>query len=106
MTAGRELDILIAKKVMGFTDIEMVHDFLLGKLKDDEFTYIPNYSTDIFPAWKVINELKKHHRIDISWNDNKWLVTLDGQDGWEKNGYDTVEEAICMTALKAVVEVI
>ncbi len=67
---GRELDRLVAEKVMGFKFIGpgLFKDgacvAMLPKNQDDA---VPNYSTDISAAWKIIDKLNN--------------------DGWEVNMY-------------------
>lgn len=65
MPAGRELDALIAEKVMGLkVDYEFDEvleprvPFLVDKY--DEWGYLPNYSTDIAAAWQVVERFESH----------------------------------------------
>lgn len=61
MKPGRELDALVAEKVMGFTKDEIgiwkQHEIGDGHLFS---TLLPEYSTDIAAAWKVIEMLDQH----------------------------------------------
>lgn len=63
MPAGREMDILVAEKVMGWTR-KYVGEFgnqiwdspSQGAYLEDA---IPNYSTDIASAWEVVEKMKE-----------------------------------------------
>lgn len=93
MKPGRELDALVANKVMGFqTDPR----FKVG----DE---CPHFSTSIEAAWAVVEKLLPR------------LISLRWCDGWEVNEFlpeeketyllgesDTAPHAICLAALAAV----
>ncbi len=91
MKAGRELDILVAQKVMGWSPIESTE-------------YCPWYSRDISSAWQVVVKLT---------SDMVWLSLLNYFGGWsaifdnrEHHGIQceasTAEVAICLAALAAV----
>ena len=100
MEAGRELDALVAEKVMG-AKVVFVEN-------------VPYYSTDIAAAWEVVNHLLCH-----GW-DEKYFFRLhyDNVDLWDASFYkesssdgggpdvwgtaDTAPLAICLAALKAV----
>ena len=105
MGAGRELDALVAKHVMGW-------DALLIKLRDKRLIPLPAYSTSISDAWEVAEKLS-----DLGWYTNierytrkNWRVTLDkfveegeSDDNIPSYGWsDTAPHAICLAALKAV----
>ena len=99
MKAGRELDALVAEKVMGLTE----EDWIAGP------TGLPRpYSTDIAAAWEVVEKLRGTHR--------PFLLSHDFQDGFMKwpvvivgfgavvvhEGQYGAPHAICLAALKAV----
>jgi hypothetical protein len=63
MNPGRELDLLVAEKVMGRT-VSDNPDPIIFKRGDFESHIsgpdtIPNYSTDISAAWEVVEKLRK-----------------------------------------------
>ena len=102
MKPGRELDALVAEKVMGWK-VAQVFD-----LKDTDGTNIangitpysigqrvPHYSTDIAAAWEVVG---KFEYIDVRRFKDHWGCTVYGQTVTGK----TAPEAICKAALLAV----
>ena len=111
MKAGRELDALIAEKVMGWKVDRIVEhnnttgDELLHIFGPDKF---PHYSTQIADAWLVVEKLGKddwtytivgnssYNRCDL----RKWL----SHNNWAHlySDADTAPLAICLAALKAV----
>ncbi len=127
--AGRELDALIAEKVMGWTLIKItpeqgrellnmesgysaaarVHlvtchlEGVWGQPDGSITRDLPLYSTDIAAAWEVVGELlKKHWYLRIECHQGRWFVWYDNQ-----NEADDLAEAeaaplaICLAALKA-----
>lgn len=102
MTAGPELDALVADKVMGLTVEKTVFgDFVIKMAYVNHV--IPHYSTDIVAAWEVVEKLKSQS-----------VVLNYGEDtqGWECSfivggkRYTSVRSiithAICLAALSAV----
>jgi len=126
MKAGRELDALVAEKVMGLAWDESRCRICGWGLKGsvDGGCVIDNccerpapmkradepgrYSTDIAIAWKVVEKLGE---MDLSFapddRDGTWDCSF-GWDGSENNPTcvyaPTAPEAICLSALKAVDE--
>lgn len=124
--AGRELDALVASKVMSL-DINRGHyetaetssgDPLciacgtVGDWSDDLFgdkPCIPHYSTDIAAAWQVVGKLTNPR---ISWEAGTWLASCDVRneppyEGWRivsarADGRDAAPLAICRAALAAI----
>jgi len=120
LAAGRELDVLLAEKIMGWT----VHhakeggwgappaNVRLGAISE----YIPAYSTDIAAAWEAVEKIgrrvaSKRCVVDfiLEWDhsENCWCA------GWAYYSYDgpqyefagkaeTAPLAICLAALDAV----
>jgi len=107
MKPGRELDALVAEKVMGWKAVQVFD------LKDTDGTNIangitpynigqrvPHYSTDIASAWEVVEEMQN----------NEWDFTLKNHKrkyeaifGTLYNAFaPTAPEAICKAALLAV----
>lgn len=106
MRAGRELDSLIATKVMGLTvqKDQVTRGLFADKKPDDPFDYfigttndrIPNYSTDIKDAWEVVEKLKCDNFIVLYLNQS-WAAGVSGV----RFGYgDTAAHAICNYALE------
>lgn len=106
MNPGRELDALIAEKVMG---LEIVH---LGEpskpfVKNFTGTSEPTeYSTDIAAAWEVVERLKdSEHAFGFELTQDQgelceWLAYFG--EGRFKAESETAPHAICLAALKAV----
>lgn len=108
MKPGRELDLLIADKVMGikFEDCKPV---AIG-FKDNDFKGL-HYSTDISAAWEVVEKvqsigrnLEMFHRVLPH---GKCYVAGFPAQGEQAGLYaakiqETASHAICMAALKAV----
>ena len=79
--AGRELDVLVAERVMGWHYIQHIDTFddLFGmttrttrrlvpddiqaepRMADMAYPSLPHYSTNIADAWKIINHLLNFH---------------------------------------------
>lgn len=109
MKTGRELDALVAEKVMGESS-GYTHS------RDNDFVVTcSRYSTDISAAWLVVEKLR-----DIGWSvavcgDNGWGCTFykvhtNGSEyiwaTWKEShgpiNADTAPLAICLAALEAV----
>ena len=110
MNAGRELDALIAEKVMGLAGVRDGKSWLYG----DNWTYhkkgvlclVPHYSTQIADAWQVVEKMKEHgadehNGITIMYDENRWYVEFP-LPSWEYAEAPTAPLAICLAALKAV----
>lgn len=120
---GRELDALVAEKVMGQRTIWFGREgdkslMLARTIELNEelrergemmFGYpgegdVPHYSTDIEAAWEVVETLKLlgiEVKFVGSWADKPWYCRL-RDDAFEFG--DTAPHAICLAALKAVGE--
>lgn len=120
--SGRELDALVAEKVMGLAPVEWRGDSLLY---GDQRTggRVPHYSTEIADAWQVVERVG----LDLLRTDDGWLamettgrgeirlpepvdknhpcfdgfvdVPIEGALGWAVA--KTAPRAICLAALKA-----
>lgn len=121
MKPGRELDALIAEKVMGITpDLKciacgstnlLIH-WLTGnnmygdctKNMDYKRTFIklPNYSTDISDAWLVVEKMGAYNdssfSLSVGLSYTEWCACFMGHKAWS----DSAPHAICLAALKAV----
>ena len=116
MEAGRELDALIAEKVMGLTlgpaPMSANFEITCVKLGDHEWRNISYYSTEIGAAWEVVEKLRgagwTFHVDDVGFNDateGEWRVMFtEATTGNEHVFADgkTAPHAICLAALKAV----
>lgn len=107
MDAGRELDALIAEKVMG-TFIPAGSN---PSLRDDawlnERGYLvwepPPYSTDIAAAWLVVEKLKQSYDIVDILFANHYVSCKVWKDFMiAEEDAETAPLAICLAALKAV----
>lgn len=130
MTPGRELDALVAEKVMGWKRLTYAQQYPtnINYSKDDRLTmhwhshdlqeqayaedcddyYAPELawspSTDIRDAWEVIYRLK-HLEPELVWSDEHqcWHMTLwKGANQGQMPGAATAPHAICLAALRAV----
>lgn len=121
MKAGRELDALIAEKVMGLTRhdesyvAEGVGKVLRFVWRDGGGTcvysgdmFLPHYSTNIADAWEVVEKLVStpgpngdHHSVQVDYSGGA-VVVIDENEDWQVSAIaGTVPLAICLAALKA-----
>lgn len=118
MKPGRELDALVAKKVMGWTkhrraageDVDYSFNWVPPEFRGDVAYWrpLPRYSEDIAAAWVVVSKLPCAH-LAVEWRDGRgweaWFAIWDSvkqdADVYEGLG-DTAPHAICLAALKAV----
>lgn len=112
---GRELDALVAEKVMG---LKPRNEFEGNTVVPPHYTvylrgntvYMPRYSTDIAAAWEVVEKMKEMGCVDIqALHGAHYQVQIDRYDGksWEtafveSTQGDTAPHAISLVALKAV----
>lgn len=103
MEAGRELDALVAEKVMGL-DCSWRCVTLDGTGRDrGPARRIKPYSTNIDAAWEVVEKLKENHTVNIHGYSDGWEVGLIGPGSAAVDGQaETAPHAICLAALKAV----
>src|SRR5919106_517365 len=91
MEAGRELDALVAEKVMGWPDYA-------------EKNHCPEYSTDIAAAWLIVEEFVPAYDLSLTWHNGAWETRfiLWGAPMQHYTGKGNSEMlAICRAALKA-----
>lgn len=122
MSQKRELDALVAEKLMGHT-VEWIggDPFLTGLVMYSEerggrfSTRAPHYSTDITAAWEVVEKMRNHPspRFQnlqlVAYCYNRTYATFDTEAfndydaaTWtEANGENSTALAICLAALKA-----
>lgn len=110
--AGRELDALIAEKVMGLKvdyEFEGFGGLRVPSLVDkyDEWGYLPDYSTDISAAWQVVEKFYSM-KLDKYSNGQEWRCYLvgvrDGKNADATGVADTAPLAVCRAALLVVLE--
>jgi hypothetical protein len=115
LVAGRELDTLIAEKVMDMEsagDDPMLQWGINGPMWKARSGYhwdrLPAFSTDIAAAWQVVEKLGGHLDI-IHWADSDtWQVNFGSRDGRrpytmpQDDWGETAPLAICRAALAAV----
>lgn len=106
MKPGRELDALVAEKVMGWkwdeasawspSGSKYARDY--PNMNGDSWWWLPEYSTDIAAAMKVLTHVMKSYRKKIS------IETYEGE-AWSIKPCGTssrsLPHAICLAALKA-----
>ncbi len=117
---GRELDALVAEKVMGLKIVVKVwgtgkkyRSFSVGepdyiyssdRPEGELINSVPRYSTDIAAAWEVVEKLGQHFQL-FSPTDNRpsWEARFrDGRFKLVTAEAATGPHAICLAALKAV----
>lgn len=113
MNPGRELDILVAEKVMGLPywidkRLPLTTELIA---RESARLMVPDFSTDIAAAWLVVEKLQTLEqwgtfRIQREYN-RKWNVGWKWSDmGASGCECESIEEsaphAICLAALKAV----
>jgi hypothetical protein len=103
MGAGRELDALVAEKVMGWKEPKKGS---LGELFPSQFNRTLRYSTDIADAWRVADksQLFSKHGFYLWFDGEFWCVgdTNGVNDCSPHTKGATAPLAICLAALKAV----
>jgi hypothetical protein len=126
MKPGRELDALIAEKVMGKKLPISVGWWTCDKLPEGSIEICPFYSTDIAAAWQVVEKIQttpikalefyefQIHETPIWDEEAKKHTKMGWEVGWGWYGCDSdfgfcisakaqaLPEAICLAALKAV----
>lgn len=111
MEPGRELDSLVAEKVMHIV-AEQDEKFKMDGYRVGKrwYSYIPFYSTDIsVVAWEVVEKMKSNNWNFVLSDDlyqDRWVATF----YWDPNQTpieaesNSAPEAICKAALLAVME--
>jgi hypothetical protein len=111
MEAGRELDVLVAEKIMGFSRFKQPsgqeiiarnaeHAATLG-LGVWLWDLVPNYSTDIAATFKVTEKFKEFQMLKVFFPDppvTRYVASF--KRGCEIEA-PTMAHAICLAALKA-----
>ena len=113
MKPGRELDALIAEKVMGWIVNRLSEQTMPPVLRGPgTFSAVDlhPYSTDIAAAWEVMEKLikiaKKIDKMSLPsiycLSAKHYRVSIDLEDRYIEGSANTVPHAICLAALKAV----
>jgi hypothetical protein len=113
MVASRELDAIVAEKVMGWSSTRFMNNVHRVSARHpvwQEFIVVPRYSTDLAAAWQVVDVLLKRnpmqdihleHMIGTGWGVSCcYSEEHGGWDGWVYG--ETAPLAICLAALKSV----
>jgi hypothetical protein len=103
---GRELDALVAEKVMGWSDCRFKDGRVVDGLGRDQYNKtaqsIPHYSTDIAAAWLVVDGLMAQGLSFLLGKESVvWRARFYKGDGGVTMPGDTAPHAICLAALKA-----
>lgn len=113
---NREIDVLIATNFMGWKyDPKFVHKwtFPVGPLTGrGDLDSMPNYTTNIFDAWKVVEQLSfqgSGFQLESQWcgefgqNGYSCKFADFNSKGWFDTVYtDEAPKAICLAALKTI----
>ena len=86
MPAGREMDALLAEKIMGYTLSELslpaYPKYKLFDIESGEFSgyvkEVPHYSTDIADAWEVVKRMPIPFKLEKCWEKAYQI----GPEGW------------------------
>ena len=112
MEAGRELDALVAERVMGL-DVKITDwkSDRYGRYKVKHYrvgnSFLPEYSTDISAAWTVIEKMiNLDYGIHMGLNKGNFEIAIYplGDSDWIYISAPTAPLAICKAALKSLEE--
>ena len=109
MNAGRELDALVAEKVMGWVDYDTdTESWRIGE-SDLGTHWRPvegaRFSKDIAAAWEVVGYMRAKDEWAFSLGtdtDGDWDATFWEGDTFHDATADTAPHTICLAALKAI----
>lgn len=122
---GRELDALVAEKVMGWTEVhfeaEWIHWYGSGEEVIPANTFgrhpqaigdsiIPRYSTSIADAWKVVGQMRAHGYRLVLWtpldDDTRIHCTAQFENGHQNidGEGESAPHAICRAALSTLAD--
>jgi hypothetical protein len=125
--SDRELDALVAEKVMGF-DVRIASEYesvfmccAMGNCgkrdylsEGDRYVYkempdhqpewlLPHYSTDISAAMEVVEKMREREFLPCLWAAQMWIVEFwEGEKLVSGDSGDSLPRAICLAALKAI----
>jgi len=110
LAPGRELDALVAEKVMGWEYKDAIYSW--GEVLRPSQWIKPNgwpvdrvscYSTDISAAWEVVEEMGDCLHLKQHGEQGEWEAWFCGYPNSKAHG-ETAPETICKAALLAVME--
>lgn len=105
MNLSRELDVLIAEKIFGW---QRLPNFIPARWSvpgappqsnTPSIEDIPNYSTDICAAWKIVDKIKLLKFAFLGQTINGDWGVWSNDEEWEEFGR-TAPHAMCLAALK------
>jgi hypothetical protein len=103
LDAGRELDVLVAEKVMGWTNLRTTK---AGMRRGTPAEYphigheVPPYSTDMSAAWEVVEKMREREGYaGVESNHDLWEASM---GPWYVATAETAPLAICRAALAAI----
>jgi hypothetical protein len=120
LPAGRELDALVAEKVMGWLEVrkqsianafgQHVMDDYVGKPTSTapQAVLVPRYSSMIQEAWKIADHLRERSQFVAVISGlgpqgvQPWICKINRDGGFIEDRADTAAVAICLAALKTV----
>lgn len=120
LPAGRELDALVAEKVMGWVEVrkQSIANAMGQHVMDDyvgqpsigvtQPVLVPRYSLMIQEAWKVADHLRNRSQFVAVLSGmgpqgvQPWICKINRDGGFLEERADTAPVAICLAALKAV----
>jgi hypothetical protein len=79
MPAGRDMDALVAEKLMGWKYHPKWNVFTSPNGLENDGSTIPNYSTDIAAAWKVVEKMTKikGYGFSCDWVEPHYLIEFE-----------------------------
>jgi hypothetical protein len=119
-SAGRELDALVAEKVMGWVAVrkQSIANAMGQHVMDDyvgqptpaaaQPVLVPRYSTMIQEAWKVADELRGRSQFVAVISGlgpqgvQPWICKINRDGGFIEERADSAPLAICLASLKSV----
>lgn len=115
MNPGKELDAEVASKVMGWVnETKFVHNWtrpsdIPGPTRND-LSDIPNYSTDLNDAWKVVEKIYTLQRgltFQIHDRGHGFIVQFHDytceEQYWVDNG-ESIPHKICLAAIRVILK--
>ena len=103
MEAGRELDALVAEKVMGWKDVNTAWpSYGSPPESPDGWREIPAFSTDIAAAWEVVEKLSGPNVVDdfrLAYWGGCWRAEFQSMI-FQYCEAPTAPQAICLAALR------
>ena len=100
MKAGRELDALIAEKVMGLEPVNALKEWWWTDAQHKQEIRLPHHSTHIYDAFEVVEKIKNNdtENFELEWFAGQWRASFYGLR-WTRA--ETAPLAICLAALAA-----